>query len=102
MSIEKKFLKSKPFCKVKFSLAGEPYNTAKSISAAGEFNDWDLQATPLKKSKNGIWTATIDLEPGREYQFRYCIDGNVWVNDPEPDKSVPSGLGDTVNSVIVL
>ena len=56
--------------------------------------------TPMKKTK-GVWSVSLDLETGKEYQFRYLIDGTNWENDPEADKFVPSGLG-SENSVLAL
>ena len=100
MSIEKKFLKAKPVCKVKFSINGE-YKSASSILLVGDFNNWQIGETPLKKSKTGEWSVSLDLETGKEYQFRYLIDGNIWENDPEADKFVASGLG-SENSVLSL
>ena len=38
MSIEKKLLKAKPICKVKFSLSGDQYNSTSSILLVGDFN----------------------------------------------------------------
>ena len=101
MSIEKKFLKAKPVCKVKFSLSGDSYNTASSILVLGDFNNWQMGETPMKKSKTEVWSVSLDLETGKEYQFRYLIDGTTWENDPEADKFVPSGLG-SENSVLAL
>jgi 1,4-alpha-glucan branching enzyme len=101
MSIEKKFLKAKPVCKVKFSLDGEHYTAASSILLVGDFNNWQIGETPLKKAKTGGWSVSLDLETGRAYQFRYLIDGNNWVNDPEADSFTPSGFG-SENSVINL
>jgi 1,4-alpha-glucan branching enzyme len=101
MSIEKKFLKAKPTCKVKFSLEGETYNSATSIVLVGDFNNWQIGETPLKKAKSGGWSVSLDLETGKTYQFRYLIDGNIWENDPEADGFVPSGLG-SENSVLSL
>ncbi|HNW72030.1 MAG: isoamylase early set domain-containing protein [Bacteroidales bacterium] len=101
MSIEKKFLKSKPVCKVKFTLSGEPYNSASSVILVGDFNNWQIGETPLKKSKSGVWSATLDLETSKKHQFRYLIDGTKWENDPEADQFIPSGLG-SENSVIEL
>jgi 1,4-alpha-glucan branching enzyme len=101
MSLEKKFLKAKPVCKVKFSLSGDQYKSASSILLVGDFNNWQLGETPLKKAKTGVWSVTFDLETGKEYQFRYLIDGTNWENDPEADKYVPSGLG-SENSVLAL
>ena len=101
MSIEKKFLKAKPVCKVKFSLEGEQYQNASSVLLVGDFNNWKIGETPMKKAKTGSWSVSCDLETGREYQFRYLIDGNNWENDPQADSYVPSGLG-SENSVLSL
>lgn len=101
MSIEKKFLKSKPTCKVKFTLSGDPYTNASSVLLVGDFNHWQVGETPLKKSKTGEWSVTLDLPASGTYQFRYLVDGTNWVNDPEADGYVPSGLG-SENAVIEL
>ncbi|MEI7661540.1 MAG: isoamylase early set domain-containing protein [Bacteroidota bacterium] len=101
MSIEKKVLKAKPVCKVKFSLSGDQYTSVSSILLLADFNNWQMGETPLKKSKTGVWSVSLDLETGREYQFRYLIDGTRWENDPEADKFVPSGLG-SENSVLSI
>ena len=101
MSIEKKFVKAKPVCKVKFSLSGDQYKSASSVLLVGSFNNWQLGETPLKKGKTGVWSVSLDLETGKEHQFRYLIDGTKWENDPEADKFVPSGLG-SENSVLAL
>jgi len=101
MSLEKKSLKSKPVCKVKFSLSGDHYNSVSSILLVGDFNHWQIGETPLKKSKTGLWSVSLDLETGKEHQFRYLIDGTNWENDPEADRFIPSGFG-SENSVLVL
>ena len=49
MSISKKFLKSKPVCKVTFTV---PAEEAKNVAVVGSFNEWNQKATPLKKLKN--------------------------------------------------
>lgn len=100
MSLEKKFQKAKPLCKVKFSLEGEQYTNAKSIVLVGDFNLWKIGETPMKKTK-GVWSVSLDLETGKNYQFRYLIDGNIWENDPESDGYINSGLG-SENSVLSL
>ena len=101
MSIEKKFLKAKPVCKVKFTLEGEQYTNASSIVLIGDFNEWKIGETPLKKSKTGQWSVSLDLESGKSYEFRYLIDGTLWENDPEADGLKNSGLG-SENSVLSL
>ncbi|MGV7223377.1 MAG: isoamylase early set domain-containing protein [Nitrospinales bacterium] len=56
----------------------------------------------MNKLKSGAFTTTLDLEPGREYQFRYLLDEKIWENDRDADKSVPTPYGDSDNSVIVI
>jgi 1,4-alpha-glucan branching enzyme len=55
----------------------------------------------MKKSKDGAFSATIELETGREYQYRFLLDGGTWVSDDQADKQIPTPLGNE-NSVIIL
>ncbi len=102
MSILKSYLKTKPVCKVKFVLPKTQINGAKSVQLVGEFNNWDTDALPMRKQKSGDYAATIDLEPGQEYAFRYLIDGQEWENDGEADKYIPSLVCEAENSVVVV
>jgi 1,4-alpha-glucan branching enzyme len=100
MSLKKKFLKSKPRCKVTFSLSKEQAKDAGKVSVVGEFNNWETAATPLHRQKDGSFSATLDLETDREYQFRYLIDGEIWISDPEADRFAFSPFGDCDNAVV--
>ncbi|MBN2515207.1 MAG: isoamylase early set domain-containing protein [Deltaproteobacteria bacterium] len=102
MIIKKQFLKSRPVCKVTFGLPGEMTNDAVSAHLVGEFNNWVPTATPMKKLKDGSFTVTIDLEKGKEYQFRYLIDQTQWENAWNADKYVPTPFGDAENSIVVV
>ncbi|GAB2779353.1 hypothetical protein GCM10027275_23620 [Rhabdobacter roseus] len=103
MALTKQYLKSKPICKVTFTLPAEAAAEATKVSLVGDFNDWNPEdAAPLKKQKDGSYKATLELEPGKEYQFRYILDGEKWTNDWEADKYVPSGVALEDNSVVVI
>ncbi|WNJ16860.1 isoamylase early set domain-containing protein [Pontibacter sp. G13] len=102
MGITKKFLKSKPVCKVTFKVPKTVANGAKDITIVGDFNDWNSEALPMKGLKNGSFTATVDLPSGKEYQFRYLLDGDKWENDEAADKYVPSPFGGAENCVLVV
>ncbi len=102
MSIKKQYLKSKPVCKVTFRLPGKAAGSAESANIVGEFNDWNIYATPMKRLKNGSFVVTLDLEPNIEYQFRYLLDDKTWENDGEADKYVSHPYGDGENSVVVV
>ncbi len=75
---------------------------AKSVYIVGDFNSWNIHANPMKKLKNGDYTVKLDLEKGREYQFRYLIDEIRWENDWNADKYVRSPYGDVDNSVVIV
>lgn len=102
MIIKKQYLKTKPVCKVTFGLPSELMFNAQTAYLVGEFNDWDVTATPMKKLKNGSFTITMDLEKGREYQFRYLVDHTQWENAWNADRFIPTPFGDSTNSVVVV
>jgi len=102
MSIKKQFLKSKSVCKVSFKLSQAQVQNAGKVNIVGDFNNWNETSDELKPTKDGSFSHTLELEPGREYQFRYLIDGHVWINDEDADKFVATGLGDSHNAVISL
>ena len=100
MALSKKFLKSKPVCKVKFEVEKDQVENGEAIHLVGDFNDWDQSSTPMKKLKSGKYTVTVDLETGRDYQFRYLAGENIWFNDTEPDRTEMTPYGDGENSVV--
>ncbi len=102
MSLKKQILKSKPVCKVTFTLTKEAANDAQTVCLCGDFNNWDYNSVPMKKAKDGSYSVTIELTPGQEYQFRYLLDGVRWENDWDADKYVPTAFGDSENSVVVV
>lgn len=100
MAISKIYSKSKPICKVTFEVSAESANGAKLVSLLGDFNEWN--PTALKKQKDGNFKASVELEKGKEFAFRYLVDNNVWINDEAADKYVASGVSYDENSVVVL
>jgi len=102
MSIFKKYLKKKPVCKVTFKFPKKAANAVNSVHVVGDFNDWNELATPMKRLKNGDYTATVDLELYKEYEFRYLKDEKEWENDWEADKYSPSPIGNCDNSVVIV
>ena len=82
MAITKQYLKSKPVCKVTFSV---PAEDAKKVSVVGTFNDWNTKkAVELKKLKNGTFKGAVDLASDQSYEFRYVVDG-TYINDEQAD-----------------
>jgi len=56
---------------------------------------------PHEARKDGSFTLTISLKPGRRYRFRYLLDGERWENDWAADAYVsnPFGSDDSVVEV---
>ena len=100
--MKKRYLKSKSVCKVTFELPKDVTSSAKRVYVVGEFNQWDMESTPMIKRKDGSFSVTLDLLKDREYQYRYLIDGTQWQNDFNADNYVPSPYGDCENSVVVV
>ncbi len=102
MGIRKQFLKNKPVCKVTFKIPEEVGNSSKQAHVVGEFNGWSTSATPMKRSKDGAFSVTVELSQGRSYQFRYLLGASHWENDPDADDYLPTPFGDSHNSLINL
>ena len=96
MAIKKQFLKSKPVCKVTFSL---PAEEAKKVSVVGSFNEWNAKKAPLKKLKNGTFKGAVDLDTNNSYEFKYLVDG-AFVNDDAADSYVWNEFAAADNSVV--
>jgi anti-sigma factor RsiW len=68
-------------------------NKAHTVAIAGDFNGWNPQANTLEDPDgDGIWTATLDLEPGR-YEYMFVLDGEEWFPDPNALRYVKDGFG---------
>ncbi|NIO69413.1 MAG: glycoside hydrolase, partial [Anaerolineae bacterium] len=81
--LKKRKFKKQNITKVTFVLP--PEVEGDTIHLVGEFNDWQTSHA-MRRQKDRNWKITVDLEPGREYQFRYLVDGQRWFNDPQADK----------------
>lgn len=95
--VKKQHLKSKPVCKVTFYSPAQI--EAETVYLVGDFNGWSETETEMKKLKDGRFSVLLELEAGKEYQFRYLVNGRDWHNDWEADKYVANPFsGD--NSVV--
>lgn len=90
---KKRYLKSRPSCKVTFFLPREAVNGASRVTVVGDFNSWDKEASPLKKGRNGLFSTTIELASGKSYRYKYLLDDIRWENDWDADGYVPNQYG---------
>lgn len=73
--------------------------TALSVMLAGEFTHWQKEPVPMKRGKDGVWKASVALEPG-VHHYKFSVDGQ-WQDDPECEVRVPNPYGghDSVRNV---
>jgi len=64
---------------------------AASVTLVGDFTHWQRTPISLHKHADGIWHATVPLEPG-EHRYRFMVDGE-WRDDPECAVRVPNPYG---------
>jgi 1,4-alpha-glucan branching enzyme len=70
------------------------------VSVVGDFNEWNPETTKLVKRSNGTYSASIKLETGKHYGFRYFTEDGTWKNDDAADELAPNPFG-TRNSVVL-
>ena len=71
--------------------------TAKKVTLAGSFNNWDIKKHPAKKDTRGNWITKVSLKPGR-HEYKFVVDGN-WINDPKCSAAAWNSVG-SQNSVL--
>jgi len=84
---------------VRFTLPAEVQ--AGTVALCGEFNNWSAEDIRLERGGDGSWQATVALEPGRSYRYRYLLDGERWENAWHADRYVPNSYGSTDSVVNV-
>jgi hypothetical protein len=74
---------------------------AATVSLVGDFNDWDMEATPLEQDPGrGVWSVTVPLAPGR-YRYAFLVDGTTWLKDPRGAPALEDEFG-RPNSVLTI
>lgn len=98
MAIKKQFVKTKPVCKVTFSVVAKD---AVQASVIGDFNNWNVDEGSLSKLKNGTFKGVFDVNKNAAYEFKYLIDG-VFINEPEADSFKWNEFAGNENGVLVV
>lgn len=93
-------ISTKKVSRAKVRVTFELPDEGPSVGVAGDFNDWDPSATQLRK-RSGARRASVVLESGQRYSFRYRNSEGAWFNDPHAHGYQTNQFGDS-NSVIDL
>jgi hypothetical protein len=66
---------------------------ARRVAVAGDFNRWDVEATPLARDERSRrWSVTLALREG-EHRYAFVVDGTRWIADPHAARSVQGDHG---------
>ena len=85
--------------RVTFTLPAEV--DAREVTLCGDFNDWSRDSIRLARNDTGEWEATVGLQVGQAYRYRYLLDGHHWENAWNADQYIPNPYGGD-DSVLVL
>jgi hypothetical protein len=73
-------------------LAYVPTNpSVEKVTVVGSFNNWDPEATPLRR-QDGVWSTILVLAPGN-YEYMFFENGARWVTDPLAVQTRDDGFG---------
>jgi 1,4-alpha-glucan branching enzyme len=95
MMLKKKYFKTKDECEVTFEFEGD---AVESVALVSESNDWK-PVEMKKRKKDGIYFAKLRLPNQGQFQYRYLVDGQNWVNDDAADAYVTNEFG-SQNSIV--
>ena len=67
--------------KIRVTFAMPAMNDCNCLYLVGRFNEWSESVYRMQRAEDGTWSLVLELEPGREYQYRYRTDKGVWYTD---------------------
>jgi hypothetical protein len=74
---------------------------ASQVAVVGDFNGWDGAKNLLERdSKTGLWTALVDVRPGR-HVYAFLVDGSTWTLDPNAPRTKDADYGNEQSVMIV-
>ena len=79
--------------KARVTFTVDPQVGAQAAAVCGEWNEWSADADVMQRDAEGGFSATVDLDAGRAYRFRYLLDGQRWDNDWAADAYVLNDFG---------
>ncbi len=65
--------------------------SVEKVTVVGSFNNWDPDATPLRR-QDGVWSTILVLAPG-SYEYMFFENGARWVTDPLAVQTRDDGFG---------
>lgn len=97
------FLNNTMMKKITFKLPAEALGSATEAFVLGDFNEWNLDsAIGLSVQPDGTLAASVELEPGKSYEYRFLLSNGTWINDWSADQYVYNQAFGVENSLIIV
>lgn len=102
--MKKEVVKNQAAYNVTFNYNVVTSNLVHSVVVLGDFNEWSMEnGYVLTPNKNGDFEGKFKIPAGRDYHFRYLVNGNRWANEKDADRFESSPLHPHIdNSVLCL
>lgn len=89
--------------KITFTLPAEALGNATGAVLLGDFNDWNFdKGISLSVQPDGTLAASIELEAGKSYQYRFLLSDGTWINDWAAQQYVHDAAFGVENSLIIV
>ncbi len=93
--IEKKYFKTKDYCKVKFNLEVD----AQEVEIVGLNGEWK-KGLAMSRKKDGSFGIDVNLPKDTQHEFKYLVDQKNWIVDPASEYT--QNVFGTTNSVLSI
>jgi 1,4-alpha-glucan branching enzyme len=67
--------------KVQVTFTMPPMRGCGCLYLVGTFEKWNESVYRMQREDDGAWSLTLELEPGRELQYRFRTDNGIWIDD---------------------
>lgn len=89
----------KPNGRVRVPFTAPAIEGCDCLYLVGDFDAWNESAHPMQRAEDGTWFLALELEPDRQYEYRYRTSDGVWHSDPVAKAYVPNPYG-SENAVV--
>ncbi len=74
--------------------------SARTVSVAGDFNDWEEGLSLQDLDGDGVWTGRVPVRPG-VHAYMFLVDDTTWMTDPRAERYAEDGFGNR-NAILAV
>lgn len=75
---------------------------AQKVTLAGSFNGWSRGDIRMRREARGTWVAEIPMLAPGTYQYKFIVDGDKWIDDPENPHRENDGMNGLNSKLFVV